>query len=241
MRAPRVPSSPYAAPLDLLLGAPLRVRILRALSDAGDVRSASDLARLASADLKAVQRALIPSLEAGLVERIGGGRGAVYRLRQAHPFTAAIGALFALERERRQAIPREVAAWAEQVTPPPLAVWLYGSVARRQDHFGSDIDLAVIAPENVAGSSQVRETGSATPRPYTDLAQSLREALTPTADALALSPRIIGLLPADLLSLEERHPSLWRGLMTDSEPVFGPSAAVLVRRLSREAAHRAGR
>jgi DNA-binding transcriptional ArsR family regulator len=126
MHPPQKPSSAYVGPLDVLLGTPLRVRILRALDEAGNVRRASDLARLTSADPTAVQRTVSPLVASGIVERIGAARGAVYRLRAGHPFAPVLRTMFAVERDRRQAIPRAVSEWAEQAAPArssSLSIW----------------------------------------------------------------------------------------------------------------------
>lgn len=237
MRAPHVPSSAFATPLDILLGAPLRVRVLRSLDEANDVRRASDLARLASADPTAVQRALVPLIASGLVEQVGRGRGAVYRVRRDHPFAPPLRALFAAERGRRAAVPRAVRDWAERVEPGPLAVWLFGSVARRDDRFGSDVDLALVAPGPGSARGASGSQRASVTRHHADaLADGLRAALLPVAEATHLSPNVVVLLPAELLALEHRQPTMWRGLLEESEPVVGPTAPALIRRLRRDAA-----
>jgi len=231
----RSPVSAYSEPLDLLLGTSLRVRVLRALDEANDVRRASDLARLTRVDPTALQRTLAPLVESGLVERIGKGRGAVYRLKGKHPFASSLRELFAVERERKHAIPRAVEEWAEHTDPIPLAVWLFGSVARHEDNFGSDVDIAVVAPGPDALPQHTNEPVPEVARQRSDdLGESLRDALRPIADAMALSPNIIVLLPGDLLALQHEQPNMWSALLDHSEPLFGPSAQSLVRKLKRE-------
>lgn len=236
MRPPRTRSSPFAAPLDLLLGTPLRVRLLRALDDANDVRGTTQLAAQIGSDPPSVQRALEPLVDAGLVERLGGRRSAVYRIRTSHPLAAPLTTLFGAERERRSAIPQTVRAWAERASPSPLAVWLYGSVARGDDRPDSDVDLAVVAPD---GSTMLIEMKHfAAPAGYdwtNELAESLREALDPVGRAMALSPSVVVLSPEELLALEHRQPTLWRALLEESEPLVGPRVSALVSRLRRQA------
>jgi hypothetical protein len=48
------------------------------------------------------------------------------------------------------------------------------------------------------------------------------------------------MLPSDLLALEQSQSTMWKGLLDESEPFFGPPAPSLVRSLKREAA-RTGR
>lgn len=231
----RRPVSAYSEPLDLLLGTSLRVRLLRALDEANDVRRASDLARLTRVDPTALQRALAPLVESGLVERIGKGRGAVYRLKSEHPFAPAIREVFAVERERKHAIPRAVQKWAEHTDPMPLAVWLFGSVARHEDNFGSDVDIALVASDPDALPPHTKEPVPEVARQRSDdLGESLRDTLRPIAERMALSPNIIVLLPSDLLALQHDQPNMWNGLLDHSESLFGPSAHALVRKLKRE-------
>jgi len=235
MNSRRRPVSAYSEPLDLLLGTLLRVRVLRALDEANDVRRASDLARLTSVDPTALQRTLSPLVDSGLVQRIGNGRGAVYRLNSEHPFASAMRELFAVERERKHAIPRAVQEWAEHTDPAPIAVWLFGSVARHEDKFGSDVDLVLVAPGPAAFPPHANESVPEVARQRSDdLGERLGDALRPIAERMALSPNIIVLLPSELLALEHDQSIMWSDLLEHSESLFGQSAQALVRKLKRE-------
>lgn len=237
MRLPQVPSSAYASPLDLLLGTPLRVRILRALDTSGDVRGAADLAKQASADPTALRRALLPLVRSGLVEQIGRGRGAVYRIRSRHPFAAPLAGLFQAEQNRKESVPQTVRAWADRADPAPVAVWLYGSVARHEDDFGSDVDLALIAPGPAAFSRTAHALVPVVARQHAErLGEQLRVALQPVSDTMQLSPNVIVLLPTELLELEVARPTLWNGLVNESRPLVGSAAPALINRLRRQQA-----
>lgn len=237
VRPPQVPSSAYATPLDIILGTPLRVRILRALDEAGDVRHMQELARRTAANPTALRRAIEPLVESGLVEQVGQGRGAVFRVNQAHPFSAALGSVFDIERRRKEAIPETVRAWAEQAKPAPLAVWVYGSVARRDDEFTSDVDLALVAPGPPAWPKGAHELVPIVARRNADaMASQLRAQLEAVAATMRLSPSVVVMLPSEFLALEKANRTLWRGLVTESQPLVGPTAEALAKRLKREKA-----
>ncbi len=207
-----------AQPLDELLGAPARVRVLRALDRMPGPLTAAAVAKEAGVAHNAAQQALTRLAEAGLVDEAVTGRQRLYRLEDQHPFAAGLRALFAAERERRQAIRIAAESWAARQSAALRAVWLFGSVARREDTFESDIDLAVIAD----GRDDARH-----------LADALFDELASMAARQRLSPNVIAYDVAEVLALPDTDPDMWTNLHRDAVSLHGPVPAALYRELER--------
>lgn len=208
MRQPRTPSSPFSHPLDLLLGTAVRVRTLRVLSGEREGLRAADIARAAGVTVGAAQDALTPLVEAGLVAMRGAGRGASYRMHEGHPFTGPLGALFTVERERRAAVFEVVEAWVYGQCPRPVAVWWFGSTARGDDSLASDVDLAVIGPEDHAATRALED--------------GLHEALEPVRARYALQPNVVAYSTATIRQWPPEDAAMWDHLVRDAVPLYGP-------------------
>jgi DNA-binding transcriptional ArsR family regulator len=209
-----------AQPLDELLGAPARVRVLRALDRVPGPLTAAAVANEAGLTHNAAQQALTRFVEARLVDEAAAGRHRLYRLEDEHPFTAGLRVLFAAERERRRAIQAAAADWADRQPATLRAVWLFGSVARREDTFTSDLDLAVVAD----GREDAR-----------DLANSLLDVLGPVANRQRLSPNVLAYESAEMLALPETDAEMWANLRRDAVALHGPAPVALQRELERRA------
>jgi len=220
----RLPAHQFGAlsnPLDQLLGAPARVRALRALDAAAHPLGLAYLAREIAVTYRGAQKAVAVLTHAGIVAEVPTGQGSVFSINDTHPFAPALRALFAIERERRSAILNATEAWADRQSPTLLAVWLFGSAARGEDTFQSDIDLAVVA-----------KTGAGAQR----LATSLRDCLEPIARQQAVHPSVVPYSSAAVLSLPQDDAQMWTNLSRDATPLSGPAPEYLWQQL----AHRAG-
>ena len=209
-----------AQPLDELLGAPARVRVLRALDRLPGPLTIAAVAKETGLTHNAAQQALTRLAEAGLLDEAVVGRHRLYRLEDQHPFAAALRTLFAAEQERRRAIQKAAEQWADGQSADLRAVWLFGSVARREDTFGSDLDLAIVADER----------GEA----YR-LAGALLDVLAPVATWQRLSPNVLAYESAEVLALPETDPEMWANLQRDAVPLHGPAPAALYRELEQRA------
>lgn len=199
--------SALRTPLDLVLGSGGRVRALRAIHDNPDGVRAVDVARHSGLTIAGAQRAIAPLVDADLVRRVVQGRGAVYRWNEAHPFAAPIAALFDAERRRRNAVFDAAAAWLDATHPRPLALWWYGSTARGTDTFASDVDLALVGPDD-------RDTTRA-------LADALRESLHPIEQRFALRVSVIAYTLADVRDWPAGEVAMWENLVRDVVVLHG--------------------
>jgi predicted nucleotidyltransferase len=204
MRQPSIEQSHLRYPLNRLLGTPVAVRTLRELFGFGDPLSPTTIAERAGVTPHGVRKTLQGLREAGIVEPVGQGRSVSYRIRADHPLRGALEALFASEKTREQAIFSSLRAAAERLEPKPLALWVYGSVARGEDTPGSELEVALVA----AG-----EEGEALAYDFHDLVKELA-----TEQRLTIS--IIGLSAADLLRLSGGD-GWWRGVSEHAIPLIG--------------------
>lgn len=226
MRLPVRQFGALSHPLDHLLGAPARVRALRALDGAVHPVGLAHLARDIAVTYRGAQKAIAVLTDAGIVAEIPTGQGSVFSINQAHPFATVLRSLFAAERSRRTAILSAAEAWADRQAPAPLAVWLFGSVARDDDTFQSDMDLAVVGRTKASAQR---------------FAASLRDWLEPIARKNAVSPSVVPYDGLAILSLPESDAQMWTNLLRDATPLTGPAPEYLLQQLTRGAGTRHSR
>lgn len=140
----------------------------------------------------------------------------IYAISPDHPFSAALRQLFAAERDRRNAIQSAVEEWANAQPATLRAVWLYGSVARRDDTFQSDVDLALVAVDGMRAKR------------YAD---DLRETLTPIAERQRVHPNVLPYDGDELVKLPAADPTMWVNLKRDALPLYGPDPDTLRKQL----------
>ena len=213
-------SSPQSAqryPLTWLLGTEANVRLLRELSRHGGQLSAPSLVARTGLAKTSVWAGLAVLEAAGAISVAGSGRARLYRLRPDGPLRAPLDALFAAEEQRFGAILAAIRDAARAVRPAPLAVWLYGSVARGEDGPGSDLDVAVLGAR-------------ALPQAAVD---AMRDVLRAAGDALGFTASVVGLSVADVARLAGAGDPWWVGLVRDAVVILGPRPEDAVRRPGR--------
>ncbi len=205
MRPPSGPASILHQPLDEILGSRGNVGVLRVLCRHGGplpVRAIADRSRLTRQGIKKVLDQLVAL---GIVEPVGQGHSLLYELNGEHPLAAPITELFRAETTRVDALFDLIRRTAESLRPPPLAVWLYGSAARREDHAGSDLDLAVVG--HPGGIDEQRA--------------ALEDALLEVAESWTIRPSIITLTPADVKRHTLERTTFWQSVERDAIPIYG--------------------
>lgn len=119
-----------------------KAAVLTVLDRAGRPLSGRTIAALTeTVSQSTVSRLLVELVRHGLVERVPGG----YELNRDHLSYPALEMLLGAHDELRRRVAADVASW----DATPLAVVLFGSVARRQEVHDSDIDLLVVRPAAV--------------------------------------------------------------------------------------------
>ena len=204
-------------PLDHILGSPALVRVVRVLAGHGGSLGVSDIARRARISLPSTRAALRRLVEAELVSAVGAGRSVVCALRSAHPLVPALVALFASEREQADAVLSAIRRAAAALEPAPLAVWLYGSVARGEDVPTSDIDIALVSAEE---------------DPTTQL-YALREAVVAAIPESEHRISLIGFGPRDVRRHVKEGAEVWQAMTRDAVVLAGDDPVAVVERTAR--------
>lgn len=212
MRPP--PASATLQPLDHLLGTPALVRVCRVLATHGTGLAVPDIARRARLSLPSTREAIRRLAEAAFVDVIGVGRSSICAIRREHPMAAAVAVLFAAERAQADALLEGLRMASANLRPSPVALWLYGSVARGEDGPTSDIDLALVADGGDA-------TGSA---------EALREALATSVSEHAHRVSVVALTLEDAARLAHAGAPIWRELARDAVVLAGEAPAQVLER-----------
>lgn len=137
--------SSFRHPLDDVLGTISCVRVLRSLILHGAPQNPSALADRTALTKPAVGDALTRLVAHDLVEPVGTGRYVTYRLRDSHFLAPRLKTLFRQEEAREEQVFGALEQIAKEADPSPVAVWLYGSVARGTDRPDSDFDVVIVA------------------------------------------------------------------------------------------------
>lgn len=211
MRPPGRPSSFFYHPLDAMLGTPAGVRILRVLSLHQDVMSPSMIAERAGLGAAGTGRALKRLLEAKAIETVGDLRRPQYQLSQGNRLVGNIRTLFEAEAERTDGFMRRLRKAARNIDPPPEAVWLIGSVARRQDSMLSDLDVAMVW--SAASQSGLK---------------LFNQAIHDAASELGLDVSIVKLSVAEVQQHAVATDNWWQNLIEDAVPILGPAPRNLI-------------
>jgi len=208
MTQPLATMSYLAQPLDLVLGSPGMVRVLRVLIRHGGQLPMSRLVQDSRLSLPGTIKVLHHLEGLGVVKVAGGGRARLFQATVAHPVVGMLDVLFRSEagyRERAlNAVKRDGNSLALK------ALWLFGSVARFEDRLDSDIDLIMV-------------TDLAEPAAHEAVAAQFRARLSEDPELSGLKPSVMALTMADLVALvNTRHP-IWVTAEREAKVLVGPS------------------
>lgn len=215
--------STFRFPLSTLFAGQGAVRVARELFLHGGPLSITELSHATRLTPMGVRLVLGPFLDLGVVRRIGRGRSNLYQVVPEHPLSATLASLFDAETARVRETYDAIREAAGSISPPPSAVWLFGSVARGDDHARSDLDLAVCAPEPV-----VERT-----------VDGFREALAPVGQKLGIVFSVVGMSAEDLDRMERERDPFWIALHREARALAGPEPAEVLR-LHRRGIRRSG-
>jgi predicted nucleotidyltransferase len=200
-------------PLSGILSSEARVDVLRELFRHGGELSAPQLVIRTGLAQSSVREALIALEATQVIEVLGAGKAMLYRANRRHPFREGLESLFAHEESRYSAIGEGIRGIvSDGFNDEVEAVWLFGSVARGEDGFYSDLDLAILAR-----SSDISE-----------LAARIRESLRPLQDRLLFRASVIALTRDDMLRLREENAPLLQSLENEAIAILGKRPADLL-------------
>lgn len=209
-------------PLEHILGSPGLIRVARVLAQHGGALGVSDISRRAKLSLPSTRAALRRLRESEIVTAVGAGRSMVCSLRMQHPLTPALVALFSAEEEYASDVLGAIRRATDSLEPTPLAVWLYGSVARGADTPTSDIDVAIVT----AGARTA------------DQADAVREGIRTELGEEDHRVSVIALGPKDVARLARTNSKFWSELRRDAVVLAGEAPDGLLKQLRRKATRR---
>lgn len=125
---------------------PVEALVLRILERGSVPLSGRAIARIAGLSQSTTQRALARLRGAGLVVADEAPPSLLYRVNRDHLAIPSLLALLHLDDELRRRMGEHVAHWRTR----PLAVIVYGSVARGTAGASSDVDVLVVRPNGIA-------------------------------------------------------------------------------------------
>ena len=142
MRPPTKQQDPIEAPLNAILGTTGNVRVLRVLTGTGSAIGRSEVARKAALYPTGVRIVLDRLAELGLVDVIGSGRNKAVHLRERHPLTEPLRALFDSERALYNRIIRAARNAVAHGMASAKAIWVENPSSRSP----GTIDIGVLGP-----------------------------------------------------------------------------------------------
>jgi predicted nucleotidyltransferase len=205
-------------PLEHIIGSPGLVRVARVLAQHGGSLGVSDISRRAKLSLPSTRAALRRLRESEIVTGVGAGRSMVCSLRMEHPLTPALVALFSAEEKYANVVLGAIRRAVRSLKPPPLAVWLYGSVARAADTPTSDVDVAIVS-------------ASAEPAAQAD---ALRDGISIELGEEDHRVSVIALGPRDVARLARTKSKFWSELRRDAVVLAGDAPDGLLQQLRRK-------
>lgn len=133
----------------------------------------------------------------------------VCSMRMEHPLSHGITSLFDAEQAQADELLRAMREAAQQVTPTPVALWVYGSAARGTDTPDSDIDVAFVSAASALAID----------------AEIFRERLTQIVPGRANRISVISFTPEELRKIAKEGTRFWRELERDAVVVLGDAPA----------------
>jgi predicted nucleotidyltransferase len=212
------PQSFFRYPISTLLGTEATVRVLRELSLHGEELTTAALARRTGVTDPSVRSALRTLADAELLTIYGQGRAASYQLDAGHPIAKMLIHLFHAEDRRVADVYGHVGRAVLRLSPRPLALWVFGSVARGEDRAGSDLDLLLVVDEEDA---------------VEPAADALREALSEVEVEHRVTVSVVPVSSGDILRLARTGDPFWREILSDAVVLHGPGPEHLLSRLER--------
>ena len=143
-------------PLDQLLDSPVKVRLLRLLIRTNAELNGRQIARELKISPTTAHALLHSLMESGILHVVNYGRTHVYKLKGDHALIKDL--LKPLFHEEEKLLEKLVDFMVGRIHSSKLdrsliSVILFGSIARRQEHERSDIDLCIIIPHEKVRSS----------------------------------------------------------------------------------------
>jgi predicted nucleotidyltransferase len=179
-------------------------RILAVLVETSAELNLRALARLSGVSLAQASRVLPGLVSLGMVERREVPPAAMFRVVSEH---VAVRSLMKLSRARDLVL-GELGELAAKLSPPPVSVIVFGSLARGEAGVESDIDVVVVRPAAVGEESE----------PWRHEVEAWRRAVRRLAGNAV---EIVEVGEGEVGRLLRSRRSLWRDVVRDGVVVYG--------------------
>lgn len=186
--------------------------VLSVLARTTRPRTGREIARISERSPAGVRSVLERLVEQGLVDRERAGNAFVYTLNRDHLAAPAVEDLVDLRLKLLERLRRQIGDWSIA----PVHSSLFGSAARGDGDEGSDIDLFVVRPGDVAEDDPTWRAQ------LDELAEGVRRWTGNHAGIVELSTK-------QLASLKRRRPPVLEELDTDAVTLFGPEVGTILR------------
>lgn len=197
-----------APPLEAVFGTP-RARVLDTLLTVDDALSIRHVAELAQVSPTTASAALAALEAVGLVTHTEVGRAHLYRLNKEHALAPGLLGLLRTAQDLDGLLVERLRRTLGG--PPPQAVILFGSEARREGRADSDLDLLVVG----SGGQDVEQWRESRPRAEAALSR--------------LVGRRVQVALAGRPTRREARTEFWRNVLRDGRVLHGPELRALVR------------
>ncbi|WP_315858300.1 helix-turn-helix domain-containing protein [Rhizobium leguminosarum] len=213
------PQSAMRAPLDTVFGVDSNVRVLRVLAPHGGPLSSSDITRRAKLSKTGTRQGLISLEECGAIVTEGSGHSRLHRFNHDYYLAPQIKALFGAESVRFEKMLDAVRLSAGEQTPDLSSLFVYGSVARGEDRLGSDLDIGLVARQDVLAG----------------IVEKVRENLRQSSRSLCFTPSVVGLDLDDVSRLDRDRDPWWNSMLEDAIVLQGARPEDLAARVRERA------
>jgi predicted nucleotidyltransferase len=190
-------------------------RILAVLAQTSAELNLRTLARLSGVSLAQASRVMPGLVELGVVERRDVPPSALFRLVEGHVASRAVLTLA----RARETVLEELGRSAGELSPPPVSVIVFGSLARGEARATSDVDVVVVRPEDVDEEDE---------RWHADLERWRQEARRLTGNRV----EIVEVGESDVARFLRGRRPLWTEVAREGVVVFGRGVAELRARRS---------
>ena len=201
----------FTNPLDHILGQPSKIRILRFLILTGVPMNGREIGKAIGLSHVQCHAALKELAEQGLVSMRRVGRSNLYELQRDHIVVCDwLQPLLIQEKDLKQQLAEAV---VKSLSSRPLSLILFGSIVRREDKPGSDIDLLVVMPDRSnpeKSRSELENAGEEVTRRFGN----------------RLSPLLMS--RSEFLKKRKRKDVFWNNILKQTEIIFGKSIPELI-------------
>jgi predicted nucleotidyltransferase len=200
-----LPQSYIRNPVTHIFGVDSNIRVLRELVRHGGGLSSSTISRQSGLSRSSVWLALQALQSLNVITSEGSDNTKVFKFNKDHFLAGPIGLLFQTERDRFSSLLEAIKASSQANRQWILSLWMYGSVARREDVPGSDVDVAVIVDDDHLA----------------EVVSAIRENLRQPGERLDFLPNVVGLDIGDVKRLVGDDDPWWHNSSHDAVVLIG--------------------